>query len=269
MLHEKNWHVSLSVQELFHPQDFLWILSATPGCRNITALDMKRQTTGFPVVSRFLFIWFLVFGWLCSATRIGSKQRVSPLYHPFNIWTWHKHWMGINSTLILSVSSLTVAWYCCSLVGEVDEIEEDVGWLLSCLVGVIEDKGWELDEELDKPGTTIGTKFSVLHCIRIPFFMRCGFWPLIHSYEYPFLSQSFPSDNIAGEFSRTFIVKNIPNSLTYTIASSCVCTSPLAVKTIVGLHDFVNYPCQQISSPFCWSYASTLPSRQQTLVPQV
>ena len=40
-------------------------------------------------------------------------------------------------------------------------------------------------------------------------------------------------------FSRTFMVKNISNSLTYTIASSCVCTSPLAVMTIVGLHDFV------------------------------
>ena len=40
-------------------------------------------------------------------------------------------------------------------------------------------------------------------------------------------------------FSRTFIVKNISNSLTYTVASSCVCTSPLAVVTIVGLHDFV------------------------------
>ena len=34
---------------------------------------------------------------------------------------------------------------------------------------------------------------------------------------------------------------NISNSLTYTytIASSCVCTSPVAVMTIVGLHDFV------------------------------
>ena len=39
--------------------------------------------------------------------------------------------------------------------------------------------------------------------------------------------------------SRTFIVKNIPNSLTYTFASSCVCTSPLAGMTVVGLHDFV------------------------------
>ena len=56
--------------------------------------------------------------------------------------------------------------------------------------------------------------------------------------EYPFSSQSFPNDNTAGVFSRTFIVKNISNSLTYTIASSCVCTSPLAVMTIVGLHDF-------------------------------
>ena len=25
------------------------------------------------------------------------------------------------------------------------------------------------DELADKPGTTVGTKFSVLHCIRIPF----------------------------------------------------------------------------------------------------
>ena len=34
----------------------------------------------------------------------------------------------------------------------------------------------KLEEELiDKQGTTIGTKFSVLHCIRKPFVMRCGF----------------------------------------------------------------------------------------------
>ena len=35
------------------------------------------------------------------------------------------------------------------------------------------------------------------------------------------------------------MVKKKPNSLTYTIASSCVCISPLAVITVVGLHDFV------------------------------
>ena len=43
----------------------------------------------------------------------------------------------------------------------------------------------------------------------------------------------------AGVLSRTFIVKNISNSLTYTIASSCVCTCPLAVMTIVGRLEFV------------------------------
>ena len=36
---------------------------------------------------------------------------------------------------------------------------------------------------------------------------------------------------------RVFQAKS--KSLTYTIASSCVCTSPLAVMTIEGLHDFV------------------------------
>ena len=35
------------------------------------------------------------------------------------------------------------------------------------------------------------------------------------------------------------MVKNISNSLTYTVSSSCVCNSPLAGMTIVGLHDFV------------------------------
>ena len=65
------------------------------------------------------------------------------------------------------------------------------------------------------------------------------FWTVIHSYEYPCSSQSFPSNKTAGVSSRTIIVKSISNSLTYTVASSCVCTSPLAVMTIVRLHDFV------------------------------
>ena len=34
----------------------------------------------------------------------------------------------------------------------------------------------KLEEELvDKPRNTTGTKFSVFHCVRIPFLMRCGF----------------------------------------------------------------------------------------------
>ena len=54
----------------------------------------------------------------------------------------------------------------------------------------------------------------------------------------------------AGLLSRTFKVKNTSNSLTYTIASSCVCTSPLAVMTVVGLHDFVKVPISSITQVF-------------------
>ena len=82
---------------------------------------------------------------------------------------------------------------------------------LDTVEGVMVVEEDKLEEQLvDKPGTRIGTKFSVLHCIRIPFLMRCGFWPLIHSYEYPCSSQSFPSDRTAGVSSRSFIVKKNP-----------------------------------------------------------
>ena len=54
------------------------------------------------------------------------------------------------------------------VVGEVDELGEDVGWSISSLAGVM-DVDEDPEDELDKPGTTIRTKSSVLHCIRIPF----------------------------------------------------------------------------------------------------
>ena len=62
------------------------------------------------------------------------------------------------------------------MVGEVDELEEDVGRSISCLEGVVDVEEGKLEEELvDKPGTTIGTKFSMLHCIRIPFLNEMWF----------------------------------------------------------------------------------------------
>ena len=55
-------------------------------------------------------------------------------------------------------------------VGDEDELEEDVEQWLSCLESVLEvDWSQPEDELADKPGTTIGTKFSVLQCNRIPF----------------------------------------------------------------------------------------------------
>ena len=67
ILHEKNWRVSLCVQELYHPPNFLRILAATPGFQNLTMLDLSRQTTGFPVLSWSPFYLVLNF-WLAWAT---------------------------------------------------------------------------------------------------------------------------------------------------------------------------------------------------------
>ena len=119
---------------------------------------------------------------------------------------------------------------------------------LSCLEDILE-VDEDVDDELDKSGVTIGSS----PCYRKSEFrllMRCGFRPLIHSQEHPFSSQSFPIDNTADLLSRTFIVRNISNSLTYTIVSSCVCTSPLAVMTIVGLHDFVKVSISALLKSF-------------------
>ena len=55
-----------------------------------------------------------------------------------------------------------------STVGEEDEAEEDEEEWLSCFIGVRK-VDEDPEDELDKPGTTIRTKFSVLQSIRIPF----------------------------------------------------------------------------------------------------
>ena len=55
-------------------------------------------------------------------------------------------------------------------VGEENELEEDAKQWLSCFEGVLEVDWKETEDELvGKSGTTIGTKFSVLQGIRIPF----------------------------------------------------------------------------------------------------
>ena len=59
-------------------------------------------------------------------------------------------------------------------VGEEDEDEEDDEEWLSCFIGVLK-ADEDPEDELDKPGTTIGTKFSVLQGIRIPAFNEMWF----------------------------------------------------------------------------------------------
>ena len=54
---------------------------------------------------------------------------------------------------------------------------------------------------------------------------------------YPCFAQSFPNESTAEVFRRSMTLTNKSNSLTYTVASSLVCTSPLAVITVVGFLD--------------------------------
>ena len=78
---------------------------------------------------------------------------------------------------------------------------------LPCVMDVEEGK---LEEEVDdKPGTTIGTKFSVLQLCPDPVFSEMCFLtvdPLVRLSV--FIAKSFLSDKIAGVFSRTVKVKN-------------------------------------------------------------
>ena len=53
------------------------------------------------------------------------------------------------------------------------------------------------------------------------------------------LRKSFASERTACVSSRSFTVTNKSNSLTYTVASSLVCTSPVAVITVVGFSDIL------------------------------
>ena len=171
-VHEKNSRVSLCVQELFHPQDSLWILATIPVCRNNTGVTVLARDSHF----------YLVLGFR--------------LVHVRTLLVFQK-WTGLLRTCLSTLSLDTIAggWS-----------EWSIFWP-ERVVGVEVD---ELEEVVDKPGTTIGKKFSVLHCVRKPFLMRCGFWPFTHSYEYLCSSQSFPSDRTADVSSRSFIVKENP-----------------------------------------------------------
>ena len=60
-------------------------------------------------------------------------------------------------------------------VGEEDEAEEDDEQRLPCLESVLEVDESDPEDEFDKPGTTIGTKFTVFALYPNPFFNEMWF----------------------------------------------------------------------------------------------
>ena len=80
---EKNWRVTLCVQEFCHPQDSLWNLATIPAC---------RKNMGLPVLARdphFFVFWILV-GLFNNPSDVSEEYvRVFP-YMPFHTFTWHR-----------------------------------------------------------------------------------------------------------------------------------------------------------------------------------
>ena len=137
MLHENNWRESLHVLEFHHPSNFPWILAATPGF---------QSTTGRSVPSWIPFYWVLGFhwDWLSSGRPDLSSTVVDTCTGEMSL--------SIRSSRSRVLVSLTL--------GDKDELEEDDEEWLSCLESVLDvDESDPEDEFVDKPGTTIGTKF--------------------------------------------------------------------------------------------------------------
>ena len=156
-LHEKNWRESLHVLEfLIIHQIFSEFLQPFR--------DLRIQPVAlFPL--GFLLVFVFLLAWLSSGCPDRSSTEVDTCS---------------GEIPLLLPSSCSRIWVSLT-VGEEDELEEGGEQWFSCLEGVLE-VDEDPEDELDKPGTTIGTKFSVLQGIRIPFFNEmCVFWPLIYS----------------------------------------------------------------------------------------
>ena len=90
MVHEKNWRVSLCVQELCHAQPFRYF-------------GMARVTPHLLVI--FIFIWFLAFGWFSQQLFwCFRRMRVSP-FLPF-----HFHMKQLKMSGVVRQMSLRKTW---------------------------------------------------------------------------------------------------------------------------------------------------------------
>ena len=175
--------------------------------------------------SPFICFWDFLVG-LVTLLVIGFTANNGFPRSIINIGTWHKHWRSVTFISTFSFSSLTVAWHSCSWWSR-------RAWGGSRMMTLL---SWRC-HWCWRMRTAGRTRWQARNhdrneVLRVthypnPVLNEMWFWPLIHSKEYPFSSQSFPSDKTTGVSSKTFIVKNFSNSLTYTVASSCVCTSPL------------------------------------------
>ena len=224
MVHEKNRHVSVCVQELSSTRFSL---------NSCSHSGISEHNGSHRSVSWFSFL--LGFGILVRLVKKlllwdSRRTRVSP-FLPFNTCAWHKHWMGIYPTQVFPCSSLTVAWPSHGWWGRRAWGRYRMINLLSWRChGCWREKtgGWTRWQARnhDRNEVLCSTVFEN-HFQWDVFFDRWSTHKNIRFHRKAFRAEDF------------LLVDNVSNSLTKTVTSSCVCTSPLAVMTIVGLHDFV------------------------------
>ena len=142
--------------------NFPWILAPIPGSQN--------HHTGFAVLSwlPFFMVSRISLAWISSGFPDLSSTNSDT---------------GTGEKSLLSTSSLSRTGISPTAGEEGEDGEDDEEWL-SCFKSVRE-VDEDPEEELDKPKTTIGTKFSVLQIIRIPSLMRCGKTILLVCYRGP------------------------------------------------------------------------------------
>ena len=228
----------------------------------------ESANNGFPrsiVDSSFVFGFGLAWGRIPES---AADNGVSPCYHLFNTWTWHKHWRGINSTLILSFSSLTVAW-CCRWWRR----RAWGRWRMMTFLSWRCPWSWRMR-------TGWRTRWEAWNHDRNEVF-RVTLYPNPVFDEMWFLTVD-PfiriSDFIAKLSERRRLLA-YPRGLSLSRICLILWHTPLPPHAFALLHWLLwlswdstissRYPFQHHSSPFCWSCALTHRSRQQMLVPQV
>ena len=209
-------------RKFHHPPKFLWIPAATPGFQNTTGLSVP-STTGLPFILWFFFHCYWSF---IGLINIGSHRS-------FVNRSWHSHWRGVTLSSILSFSSLSItycrwwrrAWRRC---GTMTPMSWRCPW--SWRIRSWRRNCWQAWNH---------NRIEVLRIANYPNPVFYEMWFLTID---PFvgipvfiakLSERQYCWRVFEDFHSQEYIQFVD------INSSCVCTSPLTVMTIVGLHDFV------------------------------
>ena len=236
MVHEKNWRVSLGSGTLSSTKFSL------NSCSHSGLSEWHRSPRSWSW-STFLF-GFGFFDWFSQQLllRYFRRAQVSP-FLPFNMFTWHSCGIGIYPTQVTPfVSSHTFSWHrwrCHGWWGtRAWGRRRMINFLPWRCYGCWRGKNWRkiLLTSLE-PRSERSSLCCTVSAYRFLWDVVFDCWSIHKNIRFHRIA--FRATILLACFSRTFKVKNISNSLTYNVGSSFVCTSPLAVMTIVGLHDFV------------------------------